>query len=241
MDKNGNVLLALSGKSTTPSAISALLVELDLHLSPDRSSILVDHFNYDALSAPERHDVLLLPRPGALRADLKSYFSGDGLLAIPRAAPQTLGAESSLVAPILKAPATAYSYNRKDDDSSAAAAAADDDVTATGSQLAIVSSMQARNSARLTVLGSVEALEDKWFSATVRQASSGAKQSKTVNREFASQLTAWTFKETGVLKVGAIQHRLAGVDGAEMNPPIYRIKNDIVRSLSLSFFCIHAY
>ena len=195
MNKDGNILLALSGKAATSSAISSLLLELDIHLSTDRSQVVVDHFNYDTISAAE------------------------GVLALPRVAPQTLSGDSALLSPILKAPATAYSYNPKEGMPAA------EDILATGSQLNIVSAMQARNSARFTVLGSVESLEDKWFSASVKTPS--GKKTSTVNREFAKQLTAWTFKETGVLKVDKVEHRLA-TEGAELNPSIYRIKNETV-------------
>ena len=76
----------------------------------------------------------------------------------------------------------------------------------------------------------MESLEDKWFSATVK-APGEKKQTETVNREFAKQLTSWTFKETGVLKVRKIEHHLAE-DGEvqELNPGIYRVKNNIVRN-----------
>lgn len=221
MNNDGNVLLTLSGKSTTPSAISSLLLELDLHLSSDRSSVVVDHFNYDTVSAAENHDVLLLQRPGQLRPDTKAFFDGEGVLVFPRAIPQTLGDSNNLVSPILRAPVTSYSYNPKEGDAPSA-----EDVTATGSQLALVSAMQARNSARFTVLGSVESLEDQWFSASVK-APTGDK-SKTVNQEFAKQLTAWAFKEAGVLKVGKIEHHLAESPVSELNPSLYRIKNETV-------------
>jgi oligosaccharyltransferase complex subunit beta len=225
MNKDGNVLLALSGKSTTPSAISSLLLELDLHLSTDRSSVVVDHFNYDALSAVEKHDILLLQRPGQLRDDTKPFFGGEGVLAFPRAVPHTLGDSNPLLAPILRAPATAYSYSPKEDAGSV------EDVLATGSQLALVSAMQSRNSARFTLLGSAESLQDQWFTATVKSPGDG-EETETANREFAKQLTAWTFKETGVLKVGDIEHHLAdnGDTTSELNPKIYRIKNETVCS-----------
>lgn len=225
LNKDGNVLLALSGKSATSSAITSLLIEADIHLSNDRSGVVVDHFNYDTVSAAEKHDVLLLPRPGPLRPDVKAFFDGGGVLAVPRAAPQTLGSDNHLIAPVLRAPATAYAYNPKEEMPSP------EDIEATGSQLNLVSVMQARNSARFTVLGSVEALEDKWFSASVK--APGGKKTPTVNRDFAKQLTAWTFKETGVLKVGKIEHHLATdgeVAAEDLNPKIYRIKNETVRT-----------
>lgn len=229
LNKDGNIILALSGKSATSSAIASLLLEFDIHLSNDRSAVVVDHFNYDTISAAEKHDVLVLQRPGPLRPDVKAFFDGEGVLAVPRAAPQTLGSDSHLLAPVLRAPATAYAYNPKD------GMPAPDDIEATGSQLNLVSVLQARNSARFTVLGSVESLEDQWFSASVK--TPGGKKTPTANREFAKQLTAWTFKETGVLKVGKIEHHLATegeVAAADLNPKIYRIKNETVRETGLN-------
>ncbi|EEA23904.1 oligosaccharyl transferase glycoprotein complex, beta subunit [Talaromyces marneffei ATCC 18224] len=230
LNDEGNVLLALSGRFTTPSSINALLLELDLHISPDRSSIVVDHFNYDTISAAEKHDVLLVPLPDPVRSDVKSYFSGEGVLALPRPVGQSLGNASPLLTPIVRAPETAYSYNTKDDSLSV------EDSFATGSQLALVSALQARNSARFTVLGSAEALEDKWFSASVKSPKSKSAVT-TANRQFAKQLTGWTFKELGVLKVGKIEHYLSDEFGnieGEVNPTIYRIKNDVTFDIEVS-------
>lgn len=230
----GNILLALSANSPTPAAISSLLLELDIHLSPDRSSIVVDHFNHDVSTAAEKHDVLLVSRPKPLRPDMKNYFGGDGVIAVPRAVGQTLGNDSPLLAPILTAPETAYSYNPKEEGESI------EDPFATGGQLALVTAMQARNSARFTVLGSLEMLEDMWFDASVKGLD--GKSKKTVNREFAKQLSAWTFKETGVLKVGKIDHyEISGLSRkgentsqvGYLNPAIYRIKNEVVSTFQL--------
>jgi len=197
----------------------------------------VDHFNYDASSVPDKHDVLLLPRPGPLRSDVKSFFAGDGILAVPRAVGQTLGNASPLLAPILRAPDTAYSYNPKDEVESV------EEPFATGQQLSLISSVQARNSARFTVLGSVEMLENKWFDASVKGLDD-KKAVKTVNRQFAAQLTEWTFKEVGVLKVGRVDHFLSAETGVKtvttnvtqvgyLNPDIYRVKNDVVGQFRL--------
>ncbi|KAF2104547.1 Dolichyl-diphosphooligosaccharide-protein glycosyltransferase 48kDa subunit [Rhizodiscina lignyota] len=236
MKAEGNILLALSGNSPTPNQISSLLLELDIHLPNDRNALVVDHFNYDSNSASEKHDVLLLPSPKQLRPDVKNFFGGDGIIAVPRAVGQTLGNGSPLLAPILRAPGTAYSYNPKDDSEGL------EDLFASGEQIALVTAIQARNSARLTVLGSVEMLEDTWFDAKVR---SKGQNAKTANREFAKQLTEWTFKEVGVLKVGRLFHHLnegtgeagsnsTAVSQSELNPKIYRIKNDVTYTIELS-------
>ncbi|OAX81721.1 hypothetical protein ACJ72_03941 [Emergomyces africanus] len=227
INSEGNLLVALSGGSPVPSPVNSLLLELDISLSSDRNAIVVDHFNYDTLSSPEKHDVLILPRPQPPRPDLKSYFSGEGVIAFPKAAGQLLGAASPLLAPILRAPETAYSYDTKDQEQTV------EDSFAFGSQISLVSAMQARNSARVTVLGSAESLEDKWFSASVKGVKDG-KKTQTVNREFAKQVSSWTFKETGVIKVGKVRHHLS-VDGiTELNPSIYRIKNDVTYNIELS-------
>lgn len=239
INQNGNILLALSADSPTPSAIISLLLELNIHLSPDRTTLVVDHFNYDTLTSADKHDVLLLPQPSAVRTDVKSFFSGDGIIAFPRAVAQELGNASPHLAPILRAKGTAYSYNPKDDIESV------EEPFAVGDQISLVSSMQARNSARFTVFGSVEALENKWFDAKVKGYDS--KETKTANREFAKQVTAWTFMETGVLRVGRVEHHLSSIDSNSkgndsltqsgyLNPNIYRIKSDVVSPYYLHIY-----
>ena len=235
INQNGNILLTLSAGSPTPTSISSLLLELDIHLPPDRDSLVVDHFNYDAVSASEKHDVLLLPQGSRIQSDVKKYFGGDGTIAFPRAVAQELGNSSPLLAPILRAKNTAYSYNPKDESEVV------EDPFAVGEQISLVSSMQARNSARFTVFGSAEALENKWFDGKVK--SIDGKDSKTANREFAKQITAWTFMEIGVLKVGRVEHHLSSITGETagndsvaqlgfLNPTIYRVKNDVVSVIS---------
>lgn len=223
-----------------------MLLELDIHLPADRNTVVVDHFNYDVNSAQEKHDVLVVPPPTMKRKDIKNYFGTEAgvedILALPRAVGQTLGNGSPLLSSILAARNTAYSYNPKEstDDGE------ETTDSATGSQISLVSAMQARNSARLTVLGSAEMLENTWFDAAVQvQGISG--KSKTGNRAFAKRLTEWTFKEVGVLRVEKLQHYLSGGEqapqgygknetalaGLEVNPKIYRIKNEAVRHISI--------
>jgi len=241
VNAGSNVLLALSAEQAVPSAISSLLLELDITLSPDRNSLVVDHFNYDAKSAQEKHDVLLLKSEDVGgKKGVKNFFSVDGVVAFPRAVGAVLGNASPLLSSVLKAPSTAYTYNPKDETDGV------DDVFASGSQLSLVTAFQARNSARFTVLGSSEALEDTWFDASVSLPASGSQATKTSNKAFAQKLSQWTFKELGVLKVGAVQHYLnegsqKGVSNAtdmgaavDVNPGIYRIKNDVHYSIELS-------
>ena len=158
------------------------------------------------------------------------------MIAMPRAVAQELGNDNPHLAPILRAKGTAYSYNTKDEAESV------EDPFAVGEQISLVSSMQARNSARFTVLGSVEALENTWFDAKVKGLD--GKESNTANQEFANQISAWTFMEAGVLKVGKVEHHLSSINPRAsgddsviqlgyLNPKIYRVKNDVVSACSL--------
>ncbi|RYP75223.1 hypothetical protein DL771_002548 [Monosporascus sp. 5C6A] len=231
INAKGNILLALSASTPVPTSIVSLLLELDIHLPQDRTGLVVDHFNYDVNSAADKHDVLVLPPPGPLRPGVKDFFSpatpNGERIAFPNGVGQTLG-QGALLAPILRAPSTAYSYNPKEQGEVV------DDLFAAGAQLSLVTTMQGRNSARFTVVGSADMLSDKWFDAEVKRV--GEKTGvKTVNREFAKAVSGWTFGEIGVLRVNWIEHHLheEGMSNAS-NPKIYRIKNDVTYSISLS-------
>lgn len=233
MKKDGNILVALSSEYPIATAVQATLLEVEINVPTDKGALVVDHFNYDSLSAEEAHDVLLLPFPKALRPDVKNYFAGDGYIAVPRAVGQVLGNESPLISPILRAPSTAYSYNPKDE------AEGSEDPFGVGEQLNVVSALQAHNTARMVVVGSAEMLQNKWFA---EKAKLGDKTVTTANREFAQKLSAWAFKEVGVLKVGKLIHyqdegesKKLNTSAAvpENNPTIYRVKSDVVSDMDL--------
>ncbi|KIW00543.1 uncharacterized protein PV09_07898 [Verruconis gallopava] len=243
MKAEGNILLGLSSESPVPSGIVSLLLELDIHLPTDRSSTVIDHFNFDS-SAAEQHDILLVQPPKPLRDDVKNFFGAAGAgsgkkgdvnnlpIVVPHAVGQVLGSASPLLLPILKAPSTAYIGSPKEDGV--------EELFASGSQISLVSAHQARNSARLTVLGSVEMLQDTYMD-----------NSKYGNKIFAEQISAWTFKELGVLKVGRLQHWLnegpkgvvnsTGVSVSDLNPAIYRVKNDVIFQIELSEYALTHY
>ncbi|KAI1434128.1 Dolichyl-diphosphooligosaccharide--protein glycosyltransferase subunit WBP1 [Xylaria sp. CBS 124048] len=258
INAEGNILMSLSSSTPVASNLVSLLLEFDIHLPADRQGLVVDHFNYDTASGSEKHDVLVLPTSGSLSrgfGHLSGLFSSTttdaqtqreesesqngegakkargkgapGVIAFPNGMGQTLG-QSPLLAPILRGPSTSYSYSPDEQ------AEIIDDLFASGAQLSLVSALQARNSARFTIVGSADMLNDKWFDAEVKRV--GEKNSvKTLNREFAKAVSGWTFKETGVLRVNWIEHHLdeAGFSNAS-NPKIYRIKNDVTYSISLS-------
>ncbi|KXH25438.1 dolichyl-diphosphooligosaccharide-protein glycosyltransferase 48kD subunit [Colletotrichum nymphaeae SA-01] len=228
INAKGNILLSLSSESTVPTSIVSLLAELDIALPADRTGLVVDHFNYDTVSASEKHDVLAIPAPKSARTGVKNFFHEDGeVIAFPNGVGHVLGA-GQLLTPILRAPKTAYSYNPKEQAEVVDAS----DLFAAGEQLALVSAFQARNSARFTLVGSAELLSDKWFDSKIKPAAAG-KEVKTWNREFAKRVAGWTFQETGVLRVNNIEHYLNEAAN-ETNPELYRIKNEVTYSISVS-------
>lgn len=225
LDAGGNIMLALSASQPVPTALNALLLELDIQIPSERTGLVVDHFNYDAQTAADQHDVVLVPTPGRYRPGTKNYFSSGGksdLLAVPRALGHTLG-NGPLLTPILRAPRTAYIYNQKDQTEVV------DEVFAAGDQLSLVSAFQALNSARFTILGSAEMFQDKWFDAEVKRPSD-TEAVKAWNEHFARRLTGWTFHEIGHLRVNYVEHHLAeeGPLSNVSNPSIYRINNNVV-------------
>ena len=232
LNEGGNILLTLRGDLPTPPALSSLLAEFDIYLPYDRTSTVLDHFNYDVSSSSERHDVLLLPQLGYSRPGVRSYFTSKGLLAMPRPVAQELGSRTPLLESILRAQQTSYTYSQKEETEYS------EDPFTVGEQISLVSAMQARNSARFTVFGSYEALQDQWFNAQVKLP--GGSAVNTDNRDFARKVTEWTFQETGVLQVGRVEHHFkpsasslatatTSLSQNVSNPPIYRIKNDVVR------------
>lgn len=235
LNAKGNILLTLSSSSAVPSSIVSLLAELDIALPAERTGLVVDHFNHDVVSSAESHDVLLLPVPRPIRNDISDLFASgapsDTVLAFPHGVGASLG-NGPLLTPIVRAPSTAYSYNPKEQGEVLPA----DELFGAGSQLALVSGVQARNSARLALVGSAEMLSDAWFDASVQKVGEKA-QLKTYNREFAKRIAGWTFQEIGVLRVNWVEHRLneAGVAHNESNPKMYRIKNNVVSLISVPF------
>ncbi|KAI5793086.1 Dolichyl-diphosphooligosaccharide--protein glycosyltransferase subunit WBP1 [Geopyxis carbonaria] len=217
IEKEGNILL-LTSPSGTPEQARELARELDIELPP-RDYSAVDHFNYDSISSPEKHDIILVNRPAQSKGK-QNYFSGksdDEVIAF-RGAGHILG-NRPLLFPILSGSRTAYTYDTKEDFAYA------EDAWTTGTQMHYVTGMQARNNARFTVSGSTEMFSDEYFGMEVSKRN--GKKVITANRKFAKEITQWTFKETGVLKVVGIKHYLTNQTNAEINPSIYRVKNDV--------------
>lgn len=210
-------------------------------LPPDRNSIVIDHFNYDRLSSPEQHDVILAPYPTESRLFASKSSGGSSstapLLAYPSGIAQVLSTSNPMLQSILKAPRTAVTHNPKEDEP--------DEPWGLGAQLSLVTGFQARNDARLSVVGAASLLTNDWLNSQVQSA---AGKLETSNEQFLKDLVNWTFQRTGVLKVLAVRHwsnqlteTLATqgnatqmIVGGQKNPSIYRINQDVVFEIDVA-------
>ncbi|KAA8902588.1 Dolichyl-diphosphooligosaccharide--protein glycosyltransferase subunit WBP1 [Sphaerosporella brunnea] len=221
--KDGNILL-LTSPFGTPEQARELARELDIDLPP-RDFLAVDHFNYDTVSASEKHDVILVQRPPPSKS-AQNYFSGkEGDVIAFRGTGHTLG-NRPLLFPVLPAARTAYTYDTKEDFAYA------EEPWSAGTQMHYVTAVQLRNNARVVVSGSAEMFSNEFFDMEV-QAPNG-QATKTANQEFAKEITQWAFQESGVVKVIAVRHYLSNQTDAPINPNVYRVKNDITYEIELS-------
>jgi len=145
------------------------------------------------------------------KVDAPILFRGVGMVSDP---------DNPLVLSLLRASSTAYSYNPLEK--------IDEFPMAVGSSTLLVAALQARNNARVVFVGSLEFFSDQFFQASVQKANGGKKFDKSGNQELALALARWTFKDTGVLRVGQVKHHLKG----EKNPPTsYTVMQEVSYSV----------
>ncbi|RDX51551.1 dolichyl-diphosphooligosaccharide-protein glycosyltransferase [Lentinus brumalis] len=189
LSKNTNLLLALSPKQTP---LSSLASEFSLILPPPGTP-LVSHFpkrdtppTVIPVDVPATHDIISPNLPPV-------WFSG---------VPQALGNNPMLV-PILKAPPQAFASDADSDKGADALVEAADksgEGLWAGSSLSLVTGFQALSNARATWLGGVELFSDDFINKEI------SKGVKSGNRRFASDVAAWTFQESHVLRIDSVEH-----------------------------------
>lgn len=90
----------------------------------------------------------------------------------------------------------------------------------TGTQLGLVTSIQMRNNARITFVGSAELLSNEY---TMMDIQVNGEKTKTGNRDFVKKAVAWTFQEHGKIRSRNAKHFLLDGSGPE-NPNRYTVK-----------------
>ncbi|XP_055333461.1 dolichyl-diphosphooligosaccharide--protein glycosyltransferase 48 kDa subunit-like [Paramacrobiotus metropolitanus] len=224
VDDGGNLLVAAG--DNLGEAIRDLTAEFGFELDEDTSRV-VDHFHYDAKLDDGWHSTVIADSAALLKAptivgkpaNAPLLFRGVALLP---------DKENPLVLEILRAPSTAYSHHPTRPISLFP--------SGIGRNIALIGALQARNNARVVVSGSLEFFSNQFFDATVNPAEgenqgSSSQSGKAGNADLAIALANWVFKESGVLKVGAVRHYR---EGEFSEPADYTIKDNVVYTIEIT-------
>ncbi|GAA5969579.1 hypothetical protein JCM3765_003440 [Sporobolomyces pararoseus] len=204
-----NILLALSPNSSETWRDWARELEIDM---ADRGTQAVDHFEYNLDSDDGSHTSLVLPL-NDVPHPFVSASTRSGPPIIYEGALHSTG-RSPLLSPILSPPSTTFSAQS---DSQL------EDLRFYGTRSAAVSGFQARNNARITVVGSLQVFSDRAADSAIKL--HHTTYPKSGNSAFVSDLTRWTFSSTGQRRVVSVQH---GVSGRELsNPQTYRVNDEL--------------
>ncbi|BFZ61557.1 oligosaccharyl transferase glycoprotein complex, beta subunit [Saitoella coloradoensis] len=212
VNAGGNVLIA-TNPSSVPEQLRDFARELGVEMA-ERDAALVDHWSYDA-SSDESHGLITA-----------NGFTGNEYILSEevRNGPPVLYSGSAhalsnspLVVPVLSAGRTAYVYDTKEEQ------AASEDPWVSGTQAHLVSVLQARNNARVAVVGSMSIFSNEFID-----------RKEYGNAKFVRDLSGWVFAERGVVKVVRVRHHLMNETAHATNPSTYRVKNDITYAIELS-------
>lgn len=127
----------------------------------DRGQYVIDHFHYDQLIDDGSHTTLIVPL-----SSIESPFASTSTIQGPPLLYRGIGHQVGrvpLLHNLIHAQASAYSYETKINE------APSEDPTLTGSDIGLVSSMQARNNARISFVGSLDIFSDAFALASVTE------------------------------------------------------------------------
>ncbi|XP_064461319.1 dolichyl-diphosphooligosaccharide--protein glycosyltransferase 48 kDa subunit-like [Ornithodoros turicata] len=217
IDDGGNILAVAS--SNVGDVMRELANECGFEIDEEGSAV-IDHLNYD-LSDEGKHTKIVADPESLLDAPTVTgsknmppiLFKGVGIVS---------DQENPLVLEVLTASSTAYSYSP------------DNKVTeyphAVGKNTLLISALQARNNARIVFCGSLDFFSDKFFTSPVQKAHGGKRFETSGNKQLATALSEWVFKEKGVLRAQNVKHHRKG----EKTPPeAYTIMDDVVYSIEV--------
>lgn len=212
--------LILAADASASDLIRNIATEFGVDFDDDQSNVLIDHTSY-AVSWTEG-DHTLIASDDFIKSDVilgKTKIEAPVLF---RGIAHSLNAANSLVLKVLSASPSAYSSNPSSNQSQPP--------SLTGSAIALVSVVQARNNARILISGSLDMFSNRLFSSPVQKAGSTHKFAKSGNKQFVTELSKWVFHERGHLKAVNIRHHKVGETD---EPAIYRIKDDLHFSVEI--------
>ncbi|KAK4052275.1 oligosaccharyl transferase glycoprotein complex, beta subunit [Microbotryomycetes sp. JL221] len=195
----------------------------------DRSTSLIDHFNYDTNldNHNHKHTTVIV---NTLKESRQPFVSDEtrkqGSPILYRGVAHEVS-RHPLVTNVLYANPTSYSADASDKQ---ALAGGQDDLFVSGQQAGLVSVFQLKNNARILFSGSKDLFGDELWDAQV-SSSDGATFPKSGNEQFVRDLTRWTFRQTGQLKSSTLRHSRAK-DGVTSKQ--YKVKDEIDVEIDIS-------
>eukprot|EP01133_Synstelium_polycarpum_P006743 gene6743-7837_t len=212
IDSGSNVLIA--GASTVSDTIRDVASECGIEIEDDKTNVF-DHLNFDKSS--EQHNLIVADHfikdsPIILNGADTTPILFRGIAHTVRSNPLNFA--------ILTGATTAYSGR----------VASGSATKLMGKRVGLVSSLQARNNARVTFSGSLELFSDKFANANIN--SDLHKSAKAGNQQFVQNLVSWTFQERGILRSSNLVISM----GNDTKPAVLTIKDEINYSIKIEQF-----
>jgi len=196
----------IAGDSNLGGPTRDIASECNVEFDEDGTHV-IDHFNFDSSDFNGQHTVIASSNVLAIpiifagkKIDAPVLFQGIA---------QDIEENSVLLSNVLSASTTAYSAFTDESVTS--------DLFVSGSKIALVSALQARNNARVVFSGSLALFSDKFFSSPVqRYSADGSAQrfERSGNEQFAKLLLQWNFQERGILRAKNVRHNKVGESSA---------------------------
>lgn len=213
VDSGHNVLLAVN--SDVSETLRNFALECGVELD-EKGTKVFDHFNYAVLGEPD-HSLI-----AATNIINSTIITGKEIKApvLFRGIAQTVEHGAELVSIALSASETAYSADAKK------GVVSEPPALVVGTSAALVTVLQARNNARVTISGSIDMFSNDLFNAAV-VVGPEAKQvaAKSGNQDFCIGVARWTFQDRGVLRAENLRHRYQEDKGGQ--PTLYRVNDDV--------------
>jgi len=220
IDDGHNVLLV--GGTAIGKPLAAIASDCNVEFD-EEGTFAIDHFNFDASEKDGQHTLLNVGVSNV--ADSKIIFpSKIQAPLLYKGIGQDIQEDSALLICLLHASDTAYSMSPE---------TKIEELHVAGSKTCLISSLQARNNARVVFSGSLEFFSDEYFNSAAQKFSvdgKAQKYAKSGNQDFATQVVQWLFQERGILRASNVRHHRAG---EKESPYTYTIKENIEYSIDI--------
>ncbi|WOG89597.1 hypothetical protein DCAR_0208835 [Daucus carota subsp. sativus] len=212
--------LIVAADENASDLIRNIGIECGVLFDEDPSTMVIDHLSYAVVGNEGDHT--LIASDELIQSDVILGSRGTGAPVLFKGIGHSSHPANSYVLKVLSGSPSAYSANPASELSSAP--------TLTGTDISLVSVVQARNNARILLSGSLDLFSDRLFKSSVQKAGSLSKYEKSGNEEFVTELSKWVFHEKGHLKAMNVRHHKVGETA---KPESYRIKDDLEYSIEI--------